>query len=418
MKKLFITLIGLMLVVAVYAQPKGSATKAKALLDKGDIAGAKTEIDNAIAGEAAKLQSKGKEVKIKSNTLYNKGLIYSAIATSDDATVNALSANALSEAVAAYNEVLTTEKETSVEYQLTQPAKNDLYGKLYNKAVEYYNQEDMKGAVEYFEKVTIVNPQDTTVLANIVQLAYSEGNESEDVAVKENMKNKVIENAKKLFAVNFTKPYLYRMVANYDRTIANNLFNEGKKDEAKPYYEKALAVLLEGQKTNPADGDIAADIIFIYAQTEKTQEAINSLNSAIINTPNDKILYFNRALLFEKVGKTEEALKDYEKAIELDPKYKDAYYSLGAFYYNKAAEVSKLINALDIDGKTGEYKDKKKAQELESELKKQFEKSLPYLEKNFELDSEDQSIISLLARIYNTLGKKAEYEKMSKLIKE
>jgi tetratricopeptide (TPR) repeat protein len=418
MKKLFITLIGLMLVVAVYAQPKGSATKAKALLDKGDFAGAKTEIDNAIAGETAKLQSKGKEVKLKPETLYHKGLIYGAIATSDDANVKALAPNALEESSAVYEEIIKTEKETSIYHPLATTAKGELYNKLFNKAIEYYNQEDMKGAIEYFEKVVVVNPTDTSVLSNIVQLSYNEGNDTEDAAVKSQMQKRVVDNSLKLFKLNYSKPYLYRMVANYDRVKAAELANEGKKEEAKPYYEKALAILLEGQKANPTDADIAADVINIYIQTDKTQDAINSLNAAISNAPNDKILLFNRGILNDKTGKTEDALRDYNKVIELDPKFKDAYYSIGAIYYNKAAETSKALNALDIDGKTGEFKDKKKATELDTEIKGYFGKALPYLEKNFELDPNDQSIISLLARIYNTLGKKAEYEKMSKLIKE
>ncbi|GAB4331400.1 MAG: hypothetical protein OHK0038_06200 [Flammeovirgaceae bacterium] len=406
-----------MLVVLVYAQPKGSATKAKALLDKGDLAGAKTEIDNAIAGEIAKLQSKGKEVKIKPETLYNKALIYAAIATSDDEAIKALAPNALSESAAAYDEIIKTEKETSIYYPLATSSKGELYNKLFNKAIEFYNNGDMKGAIEQFERATIVN-SDTSVLSNIVQLSYNEYNDTDDANIKAQMQKRVVENSMKLFKLNYTKPYLYRMVASYDRIKAAELSNEGKKDEAKSYYEKALAVLLEGQKANPTDPDIAADIINIYIQTDKTQEAINSLNAAISNAPNDKILLFNRGILKDKTGNSEEAIKDYNRVIEIDPQFKDAYYSIGAIYYNKAAEISKQLNALDIDGKTGEFKDKKKATELDNEIKAHFTKALPYLEKNFELDPNDQAIISLLARIYNTLGKKEEYEKMSKLIKE
>lgn len=418
MKKLCITFLSVLLSIVLYAQPKGSVTKAKAFLDKGDLPSAKTEIDNAIAGETAKLQAKGKEVKIKPDMAYHKGIIYAAIAMSDDEKVQALAPDALKEAIDAFNLILTTEKETNTYYTFAQMEKDKLFGFLLNKSVDFYNQEDRLPAIEYAEKALMVNPKDTTSMQIVVLSAYNEGMETSDEAIKPVLKNKVIENASKLIEIGFKKPYLYRMIANYDRIKANELLSDGKKDEARPLFDNAMKILQEGQKANPQDKDIATDLINIYILTEQTEQAIASISDAIRLSPNDKILYYNRGLLYSRLGNEEDALKDYHKAIELDPKYNDAYYSIGAMYYNKAVEVGKKINSLDIDGKTGQYKDKKAAAELEEQYKSYLEKSLPSFEKSYEIEPSNQETIELLAYIYQKLGKKAEYEKMSKLIKE
>lgn len=417
MKTLCITLVGVLWSLMLCAQPKGSVSKAKGFLDKGDLQSAKTEIDNAIAGEIAKLQAKGKEVKIKPDMAYHKGIIYAAIAMSDDEKIKAIAPDAFKEASDAFDLILTTENQTNTYYTFAQMEKDRLFGFLVDKAINFYNQEDRLPAIEYAEKSLIVRPNDTTSMQIIVLSAYNEGMETNDEAIKPTLKNKVIENANKLIAVGFKKPYLYRIIANYDRIRANELISEGKKEEARPLLESAMKVLQEGQKANPKDKEIAADLINIYILTDQTEQAIASLSDAISLSPTSKELYYNRGLLYSKLGNEENALKDYNKAIELDPQYNDAYYSIGAMYYNKAVEVGKKLNSLDIDGKTGQYKDKKTASELEAQYKSYLEKSLPSFEKSYEIEPSNQETIELLAYIYQKLGKKAEYEKMSKLIK-
>jgi len=61
------------------------------------------------------------------------------------------------------------------------------------------------------------------------------------------------------------------------------------------------------------------------------------------------------------------------KAISVDPKYFDALYNFGAFYYNIAAEKIKAANALDLS-KQKEY------DALVKEAGTWFNKSLPYFE--------------------------------------
>lgn len=76
----------------------------------------------------------------------------------------------------------------------------------------------------------------------------------------------------------------------------------------------------------------------------------NDLSTAIINftkaielDPKYANAYFNRGIAYSNLKKYPEAIADYTKAIELDPKYADAYYNRGGAY--KALGKTKEANA-------------------------------------------------------------------------
>ncbi len=407
MKKLIFLVAFLISTSFGFAQKveKGSSTKAETLYNSGDLAAAKTEIDNAIEYEIFKLKSKDKPVEVKAKSWYVKGIIYAAIASSDDAAVKGLTENPIEIAVEALNKTMELEKEGTVYYTFAQQKKTDLYGSLFNKAVEYYNNEDMEGALLSFEKVSLVEPKDTSALQNAVSIAYQ---------LKK--QDKVIAMAQKLIDLDFKKPYLYRMITQFDidqgRELDQN-HKESKSPEANPYYEKALTVLKKGLEANPDDSDLASTVITLYMRLDKTQDAIASIDQSLEANPDNRSLYLQKGLLLDKLGKIDEALASYKKATEIDPEYFDAFYSIGAIYYNRGVELNKEVNNLEYD-KYGRPKDKKKFDELTEQMKEQFKLSMPGFEKSHQLNSADQEVIGILARIYNVLEMKDKYEAMSK----
>lgn len=412
MKKLYLVAILLTVTNLVFAQDKpekGSVAKAESSLNSGDLADAKTEIDNAIAYEIYKLESKGKPAEVKPKSLYVKGQVYAAIAMSSDEAVKSLVENPLSEAVDALNQVMEVEKEGSVYYTFAEQKKQDLYANLFNKAVEYYNAEDMEGALRSFEQVNLVSPGDTSALQNAVSIAYELKKEDKVVLLG----TQLIEN-------DFTKPYLYRMIAQYDIERGKQKdqdHKEGKSPEAEADYEKALKVLQAGQDANPEDADISTTVFQLYRRLDKMDEALASLDKSIEISPDNKALYLQKGFLLDEIGKLDEAIASYNKATELDPNYFDAYYSIGRIYYNRGAEISKELNNLELD-KYGRPKDKKKYEELEGKMLEQFKLSLPSFEKAYSINSEDQDVIAILARVYSQLEMKDKYEEMAKKMKD
>ena len=62
--------------------------------------------------------------------------------------------------------------------------------------------------------------------------------------------------------------------------------------------------------------------------------------------------YSNRGQAYSDKGETDKALTDLKKAIELDPKYADAYNNLGVLYVKTGDNEKAIVNfkkALEID---------------------------------------------------------------------
>jgi tetratricopeptide (TPR) repeat protein len=109
-------------------------------------------------------------------------------------------------------------------------------------------------------------------------------------------------------------------------------------------------------------------------------------------------MYYNLGFLSDELGNEEEALAAYKKAIELRPDYYDANFNVAVAYYNKAADIFKAANNLDLK----DYQ--KQGPAMEKEAKGYMEKALPYLEKTYELKPEELIVIETLQAVYTRLG--------------
>ncbi len=181
---------------------------------------------------------------------------------------------------------------------------------------------------------------------------------------------------------------------------------------------KAVDILEKGiKKFNSAN--MINEMINIYLATGKDKEALDYINKAIEGSPNNATYYFAKGAMLDKlkdstkgdesVKNGEEAIISYQKAIEIDDKYADAYLNLGASYYNKGIKFFELAN----DAKTDKlFEAQKSLGEAE------YRKAMPYLEKILQLNPEDktteQNAAISLKNIYYKLGMYKE----SKAIKE
>ena len=90
--------------------------------------------------------------------------------------------------------------------------------------------------------------------------------------------------------------------------------------------------------------------------------------------------------------------------MEIDPNYSNALLGLGAVYFNKAANLNSKINELSVgDPKEDVYK---------SEMKDNFTKALPYLEKAYEIDDKNIEIVSSLRQAYYKTGNMEKAKEM------
>lgn len=194
------------------------------------------------------------------------------------------------------------------------------------------------------------------------------------------------------------------------------ILNESKNDKI------ILETLEEGKKKFPKDFILNVEEFNYWFTKGDNQKAQAALQQAVQADPNNKILRFNIGVTFDNMIKSAQENKDFEqanlfmeksveaykKAIELDVNYTDAYYNLGALYYNQSIEVKRIA---------GEMEDQSN---YESEVKRADEmmvNAAPYLEKASELSPKDISTLKVLKSIYFNIEDMDKYNVVKEKLK-
>ena len=170
---------------------------------------------------------------------------------------------------------------------------------------------------------------------------------------------------------------------------------------------KALSIVQLGRQRFPADNAMVIEELNFYLASGKSKEALEPLNLAISKDDKNPELFFARGSIYDKLGDTDKAKADYLKAIELNPEDFDAYYNLGAMYFNSAADLANKANSI-APGKQKEY------DEAKSKAEAKFKEAQPFLEKAFQLNPKDLSTISSLKQLYVRIGDMKKAEEMKK----
>jgi len=134
-----------------------------------------------------------------------------------------------------------------------------------------------------------------------------------------------------------------RAIADYTKAI------EIDPEYADAYYNRALAWKNKGYRYYKK---AAAD--FKKSTMANRMAIIANLTKIIEMTPNDPKVYYNRGIIWKKIGDYDKALADYTKAIEIDPNYTNAYNSRGHVWYAKGdyeKAIADYTQAIDINPK-------------------------------------------------------------------
>jgi tetratricopeptide (TPR) repeat protein len=148
-------------------------------------------------------------------------------------------------------------------------------------------------------------------------------------------------------------------------------------------------------------------MINIYISTKKTEEAMKYLSLAIEADPTNASYYFAKGSLLDGMGRQDDAIKSYEKAIELNKEYYDAYYNLGALYYNNGVKQIEVANKVPAN-------DNKRYEEELGKSDIWFAKALPFMERCQELKPGDTYSLESLKNLYYRLKQLEKYEDVLK----
>ncbi len=170
----------------------------------------------------------------------------------------------------------------------------------------------------------------------------------------------------------------------------------------------ALKYLEMGRAKYPDDSQLLFTEINYYLKSGKLEILIDKIKAGIAKEPKNVSLYFTLGNVYDNLsqqekdpakaqGYSDEAMVYYKKTLEMDAKNSDAIYSIGASFYNKAAQFSKEMKKLESDfSKEGQ----KKYEAAEKLMIAEFDKALPYFKKAESINANDQNTLIALKEIF------------------
>lgn len=369
--------MALLFVSAGFAQ-KSNRTSAYMYLEKGKLDKAKQSIDLAVKNEKTKNDPK---------TWLYYGEIYYSIAASPLPAFKKLDPNASQKALKA----LEKAKKLDAKHKVDKDANNylkKLTAVFYAQGAEVFKQKNYKKAIEYFKNAFEVAQNtggfDTTAAFNI-GIGGVLGNEPKVAA----------EYLKKCVDVNFNEP---RIFIYYNRAL------QQLGDTA-----SAQKVIDLGRKRYPENLSLLLEQAQLFLEKGQANELIASLKEAIAKKPdNPANANFNFLIgkSYDDMGKRDLAEEFYKKALEVNPKFFEAYYNIGAIYVNAASKLQKEANNLPLE-KVKEYN------AINGKANAQLKIAVPWLEKALEIRPNDEPTIHALKEAYTRLKMNDKLKKLN-----
>lgn len=356
-------------------------------MNDGELIKAMQEIEPATENEKTKIDGK---------TWYYRGLIYEQIFYSEDAKYDAYKEGSLMKAIESYKQAQAL---GSKRINMNDVA--DRYQRLgayaYQEGVNQFNNKNFKEAHAYFETCYTVRQENNIVDSGAI---YSAGVS----AMNAEMNDEAIKDFKRTIEIGYNVEDSYINISKIYKKLGNA--------------EMYKATLAEARQALPQSQDIITAEINIYLEAKEYDKALNNLNLAVENDPNNYLLWFVKGNIYDtkqaalmsedKMDEAteffEKAKADYTKALSIKEDYFDAAYSLGALYYNRGAELLNKANMISDDAA---YKKAKTA--AEAVLKD----ALPFLERAHELQPDDLSTMNSLKELYARTNQMEKYKAMS-----
>ena len=175
--------------------------------------------------------------------------------------------------------------------------------------------------------------------------------------------------------------------------------------------EQAMEAIQTAKKENPDDIGIMQAEADLYYKMDKIDKYSEVMQEVVKKDPTNPSLFYNLGVSSEQLGDKESAKEYYKKAIELDPEMVNAYINLAALTLSEERAIVEQMNSLG-----NSRADNKKYQELNEKKKKYYEEALPYLEKASELDPDNMGALQTKLNIYYQLGKNEKADALQKKI--
>ncbi len=256
-------------------------------------------------------------------------------------------------------------------------AANDArYANLFDQALKYYQELRAKNftgeATSYFAKSVITDKEEYF------------GNDAEAKKNRDqSVKSKIHTNPRDEKTPS-KKPEIIR-------NIALILADKGDK-------KAAIEAIKEARAENPDDVSLITTQADLYYDLKDLESYKKTINEALEKNPNDAVLIYNLGIISSRSNQAVDAEKYFKRAIEINPKYFDAYANLAEL---KLSEDAKYV--AELKKLTSSDKDNKRFTVIRAEQYKIYNAALPYLEKAYDINTNDKAISATLLSVYRAL---------------
>lgn len=353
------------------------------------------------------------------DTWLTRGEIYNAIA-SQIATIRQLQVGSLDDlpqvedpALVALDSYLKALEMAEKRFELKSAydGLRSVQGSLNNLGIFAYEDSQFEAAFQHFNGV--LRAHDPLV---------SEGEESllgDEAAYQEQLylAGLAALNAENMSAA---RPLFEKLIeGGYDKPVIYEAMYKIKVAENPDNMEAAYGHLEEGREKFPDDVSLLFAEINHFLRINKLDELIGKLKDAIEKEPTNVSLYSTLGSVYDNLYQREmeadnkeqartyfdNALDYFKQALEIDPDYTDATYSIGALYFNRAAQMTQELTVLADDlSREGQAK----YDSLKAEINEEFDRALPYFEA---VERKNPNDVNTLIALKEIFARKNEFEK-------
>ncbi|WP_340198851.1 tetratricopeptide repeat protein [Ascidiimonas sp. W6] len=175
--------------------------------------------------------------------------------------------------------------------------------------------------------------------------------------------------------------------------------------------EEAIAAVKDAREANPKDIDLLLTEANLYIKNGQKDKFKEVMEEAVVKDPTNPVLYFNLGVINAEQGDLKVAKSYYEKALEVDPNYKDSYLNLSALILDQEGSIVEEMNSLGTS-----RADNARYDELKAKREDLYRSAIPYLEKLLAIDENDLNALKTLMNIYGTLGENDKFKEVKEKI--
>lgn len=177
--------------------------------------------------------------------------------------------------------------------------------------------------------------------------------------------------------------------------------------------EKAIEAMDAAKKENPNDLSLLQSEADLYYSMGDMQKYREIMEEVVAQDPENPVLLYNLGVSSAQLGERDRAIEYYKKALEIDPDMTNARINIAQVILSREQPIVEEMNALGTS-----KADNKRYDELAEERREVYRSAVPHLEGVLERDANNVDAARTMMNIYYQLNETEKAEEMKQRVSE